>query len=1368
MLTLKNLESAYRIELVSATGTPNYVKDIGYVSLIGRVYCNDPNITNPKFELAWQRFDKNDNYLDNNFFIKVRDNEEKEMINKQGQVIKYYETEIKYPCNMVDQFNTITCTFYLLNIEERTIIIGNDEIADAVITKSNLGTATLLINTTDVFNYKISILNGDVLYKYDSDGDSPMVAEYDGPVSSKVKEIQPINFRIFKNDGTELNSTEYLYCSTTWAFPKNSMLKLDRNETPTDEDDNYYYISGQGQLPINYSIINSYNVKKNDNTILLTVQLQNDILTEAVTIKFLKDGESGTNGSKYAGLITYNGKGYAEPDSNNKPVKLHCVYCKGLGWGYLNNNIFTDWEDRPFDVKVYCDGDLITDGYNVSWELFDESQTNSYFRISRGILAIKNIDVLPAPDDNSVTIVQAKISITDNSITNSGESIYVYYPVEVTYLESSNLAIVNGLIPNIEDGYSQVLYAADGTNPKYDNSNPFVYSNNLQDINSDIYCEYKWTCSDNLTIKRNEDTGTTCTCKPGTKFDNGDTLNYIRVSTKLKSDAQIVLDQELSEKQAEWNYLKALDRYYYQVATKIKNEFTDEDTKIFDYTTYINSLNNNKEIIDWRNELILYVKQLQSALVDINNYIASREIDTESIELSDIDDLNTLLNNLYYFGSIELITYDDIISLKLITFNEDIFKEKYGIAIYGTFKSLIDIYNNIISKYNNSRTGIIDKEDKDILFNNLSIFFGDILNIRNKEEIATFVNEDYNIGPEQKFVDVKNEIISITNRLFKIDDDCSSYDNINSQIFIPLQGIIDEYSNDFYYTEYRNLSDLTKYQAEEVQVEINDYNTLLQSTDEDAIIIHTKPIVMILNRYEMSNLNGWDGSKLYIDENNNEYILAPQVGAGLKDAEGGNTFTGFVMGIKQFNQKTGTKQKIGLFGYNQGIQTYFLNAENGSAIMGKSGKGQITIDPLEDRALIYSGNFFNDVDEDGKPRSYAKSNWNKEGMLIDLTTPQIVFGSGSFEVNSEGHLTAKGGGSIGGWEIGDTTLYSNVSKPNGRITLDSGVEIDEETGETIYTKGKIYSGMHEKINSTSNGFYLSDEGLSIGSKVYIGKDGIMKLGNGAVASVPDPVPTRGLRAGDTNYWTVNGDSTGSYISYGTESFKGGSQAVYLGTQGISAGGSQFWVNQLGEMHSQSGDIAGWDIDDSTLSAGGTILNKNGTITCSNLIAQSNGYIGNWSIGSEGLTNGDLKITDGIYGPNFDLTSAGLSLTGGSIKIGGFNLSADNLSAAFAKYADLTIGGISFDLQCKKLTAEVVTADYINNKIADIGTLTAQSIHASHNITADQTLKGSAVFAGNTNLGTAIENRALKGHYSVKGTINGPTGGNLRYDLYIDL
>lgn len=98
------------------------------------------------------------------------------------------------------------------------------------------------------------------------------------------------------------------------------------------------------------------------------------------------------------------------------------------------------------------------------------------------------------------------------------------------------------------------------------------------------------------------------------------------------------------------------------------------------------------------------------------------------------------------------------------------------------------------------------------------------------------------------------------------------------------------------------------------------------STPEVEIYI---PIYMSLNRFGLQSLNAWDGNHLEINEDEN-YILAPQIGAGAKDEN--NAFTGIVMGTAQTYDQD--EADIGLLGYSHGKQSIFLNADDGSAVFG--------------------------------------------------------------------------------------------------------------------------------------------------------------------------------------------------------------------------------------------------------------------------------------------------------------------------------------------------------------------------------------------------------------------------------------------------
>ncbi len=473
------------------------------------------------------------------------------------------------------------------------------------------------------------------------------------------------------------------------------------------------------------------------------------------------------------------------------------------------------------------------------------------------------------------------------------------------------------------------------------------------------------------------------------------------------------------------------------------------------------------------------------------------------------------------------------------------------------------------------------------------------------------------------------------------------------------------------------------------------------------------PIHFLLNKYGFMSINAWDGNSVQLDSEGG-FILAPQMGMGKKESD--NSFTGVLAGETRIPSKS--TSQIGLLGYNKGDRTFFLNSKNGSALFGKPDQGQIIIDPSSSmkKALLYSGNFWkeynSDGDYDGMPKSYTyrdsyyrpTGNANKAGLLIDLTTPEIYFGTGNFYVTKDGYIHAQAGGDIGGWKIDNHSLYSNVAAANGRITLDAGT-YNATTG-VVTGPGKIYSHSHSTLTNTGTGFYLSCDGLSFGSKVKIKNTGQMYIGNGAVA-------------GSGKYWTIDGDSSKSYIAYGGTAWSAASDdsgttaKVYLGTDGISLG-TRFSVSPQGQLTAYSGKIGSWTINKSQLSAGNIVLNSNGSMsggsgdytwsiatdgkaTFNHITANKGGSIGGWTIGSSYLQGGSVTLnkSGALSGENWSISADGIAnfskirgavangytFTGGGTTItggGGTNLSTGT-----------TVGGTSLPTYIKNLAVQAL-------------------------------------------------------------------------------
>ena len=421
------------------------------------------------------------------------------------------------------------------------------------------------------------------------------------------------------------------------------------------------------------------------------------------------------------------------------------------------------------------------------------------------------------------------------------------------------------------------------------------------------------------------------------------------------------------------------------------------------------------------------------------------------------------------------------------------------------------------------------------------------------------------------------------------------------------------------------------------------------------------PIHYLLNKFGLSHINDWDGNSIQIN-NNGGYILSPQMGAGVKNSS--NQFTGVLMGEVITPNKEGSD--IGLLGYVDGDRTIFLNSRNGSALFGRANQAQITIDPTADRGMIYSGKFWKNYNQDGLPNDYRYRKFptekdreaedfnqndekyfqpnenfiNKQGLIIDLTTPEIYFGTGNFYVTKDGYIHAKGGGDIAGWQVSDTKLSSK----NTAITLDSSGKI--YSTKIVEKDGERVPQPHDSLNSPNEGFYLAANGLSIGDKFKVSNQGRLFIGEGAVK-------------GDTDckYWDINGyidtdkegkpiyDANGkikrrSYISYGGvtsfaqaktwEELNTNKALVYIGTDGLALG-KRFSVDANGKLTAYSGTIGGWTINSTNIIGGiekkdannnvyledSVELNKNGTIKQIHRKSPTDKGTSSWSITSTG-------------------------------------------------------------------------------------------------------------------------------------------------------
>lgn len=430
------------------------------------------------------------------------------------------------------------------------------------------------------------------------------------------------------------------------------------------------------------------------------------------------------------------------------------------------------------------------------------------------------------------------------------------------------------------------------------------------------------------------------------------------------------------------------------------------------------------------------------------------------------------------------------------------------------------------------------------------------------------------------------------------------------------------------------------------------------------------PIHLLLNRFGNSAINDWNGNSVQIDEEGGT-ILSPQVGAGIKDDN--NRFTGIVMGAAK--EANATKAAVGIFGYDRGQRTLFLNAENGAAIFGKlgsnKGSGQIIIDPTQDKALLYSYDFWksNLYQENGLVNSSAYTynsttnkyaGQNNSGMLIDLTTPRIIFGSGNFRVDPDGHIYAKGGGEIAGWNIDDTKLYSTAKIGNNpKITIDSSI-------------AAIYSNNKTSMADTKNGFYIGSDGFALGAynstkghnPFQVNNEGSLFSNSGSIG---------GYTIDDN---TLIGGSGSNCV--GMSSKSGVQWAFWAGDE--TAGNAPFHVGHNGALYATKGQIGGWTIGEHKLSGGNMNINDEGSISGSH-----------WNITKDGYaTFTDVYIAN--TNSSLSATSKLLDFSSFYVQKNGFMHASD---ADIAGKITATSGSIAGNLVTSGINASNITSGRLN-------------------------------------------------------------------------
>lgn len=464
------------------------------------------------------------------------------------------------------------------------------------------------------------------------------------------------------------------------------------------------------------------------------------------------------------------------------------------------------------------------------------------------------------------------------------------------------------------------------------------------------------------------------------------------------------------------------------------------------------------------------------------------------------------------------------------------------------------------------------------------------------------------------------------------------------------------------------------------------------------------PIYMILNRYGHNALNGWDGNSIQLNANG-DTILAPQIGAGKKQSD--NTYTGVLMG----DIKTNSSNDTGIFGYQHGQRSIFLDAKTGNASFGKPGAAQIKITASSGEGTIQSGDYsYNTTNHDGKG---LKIKFSSTGSGAEQG-PYIRYGSNKFSVSADGSIHAAGSGDIANWQINDDALYKHDGtnktgmRSNGDPAFYAGTNTQSSISPSstaaynffVNHNGYLYSksGQIAKWSIDSNALTDGNVGMGQGKTIAantfnnqssaitpriwsnnsfaVTGDGKIWSNSGQIG--PWAITKNELTDGNTGLGTKTISAANMNSAFGVNTAKA-ARIWSLGTNGNDST-ANFVVTNTGQMFSKSGKIGGWNIQQNRLysSSGNNGINiySNGNISSKNWSSTNKtGYSINWdgsasfyNINANRGTIGGCNIADnGIYSSNWHIYSNGLAtfsnvqVTGGTIKLGGTTISASSFN-----------------------------------------------------------------------------------------------------------
>lgn len=979
--TLYNNRHKHDIELVSDSGT-----SFGAGAGKKRITCviDGNSVVSSDYHFVWYKETANGSRY------QIQDSEGLEELQK---IIDNVETNLSIKSSTKTELGSIfnieweTDTNYV--IVDSTAVPNNSKIKIICVISSitdnqetELDEVEIILDSgysVNLKNYYIEIVNGNQAFQYNESGIAPSSDIYEDPI---VPQTLSCNF--YDPNGGIINPLRY---NVSWEVPiSNTLIHVDSGSLTYNSINDLNNLLKSDTCP--FTINNEYNYNSTNNQIICMVEFDDGdgLVTyrQPTNFFFGKIGDDGTNGTDVVSKITVLENDHQDLKSNyNNYTLLDELLTLKIEPNdkYFWNNGLT-MQDPILQLDLFKKNNIVTntDYKKVNWSILSNGLTSKYWSTQnvsnettgakQAILFYNETKNPKNSYTNYIIKAQADLPIDEEKY----QTYYNFYPIctdkkyaadphEYPYNDYDDEGNVTEKTKTVENNYyigidrartlRQVVYNSDGRNPLYDRNLGVGLSFKNLDYPRTIIWEPRGGVITDTKIEEYP------------SFTLGKSKSYVAA---YDSEIDEILNDLEFDKQSEINAKEqehrdnAISIIKQNIEDNIEN-WTLEQTELeAQRDTLIETRQNNW--VDFKNRRDSSIREAY------NNFITL--IDNNiSLNVWKIEDYLFYNDNRYYY--VEGAFFEDIIAFLTQRMNNDDVDNSANVnldektkVLEGLTLVIQDIEDETIKRF--VQTNFLTLKNlllsgydayKIIYDRNNQALNNDIVEIKdNLSQVQTQIN-DYTevlktLQPDSGQY-IPTNIIYIKEILF---EDSLEYAKLNNDLLVSIVLTVKkqfekdiEYINEKYDTQIEFLtgvitddSDPTycsvvpnpvyngEYPNQYIKISI--YQGLVDDVDDNAILEHELivPFHMSLNTYGLASLNAWDGSSVEINEDEG-YVLAPQIGAGVKHTED-NTFTGVLMGTEKTYDDAEGEEEIGLLGYSHGKRSIFLDATTGNATFG--------------------------------------------------------------------------------------------------------------------------------------------------------------------------------------------------------------------------------------------------------------------------------------------------------------------------------------------------------------------------------------------------------------------------------------------------